>query len=82
MSVAEKLHKTIDELSTEQQQELLDVVNRLVANQPTEPDNAEYQALLAELLMKRYQDHKANPEKAISLDTLTKRMEQKYGRRF
>ena len=82
MSVVEELHKIVDELSESQQQELLEVANQLLAGQHTEEDNAEYQALLGEFLMKRYQEHKANPEKAISLDTLTERMEQKYGRKF
>ncbi len=82
MSVVEELHKIVDELSESQQQELLEVANQLLAEPATEEDNAEYQALLSEFLMKRYEHHKAHPEKAISLDTLTERMEQKYGRKF
>lgn len=82
MSVAEELHKTIDELSEEQQQELLEVANQLLAKSTVEEKDAEYDAILAEFILKRYQDHKAHPEKAVPIETLTTRMEQKYGRKF
>jgi len=83
MSIAEELHKTIDVLSEEQQQELLETARQLLEEKTkAEEDNPEYQALLKELLTERYKHHKAHPEKAVSLDVLTKQMEQRYGRRF
>ena len=55
MNVAEELHRTIDELSEEQQQELLETARELLREKTdTDEDNPEYQALLAKFLMKRY----------------------------
>lgn len=84
MSIAEELHKTIDALSEEQQQELLETARQFLGEQstPTAKDNPEYQALLKELLIKRYEEHKTNPQRAVSLDQITERMSQKYGRQF
>lgn len=79
MSVAEQLHKTIDELSAEQQQELLEVANQLLTEPITKEDNAEYQALLREFLMKRYEHHKAHPETGISAADASRRIRLKYG---
>lgn len=80
MSIAEELHKTIDVLSEEQQQELLETARQLLEEESTvEPDNPEYQALLKELLMKRYERHKANPETGIPAEEAARRIRQKYG---
>ena len=79
MSVAEQLHKTIDELSAEQQQKLLEVANQLLAEPATEEDNVEYQALLSEFLIKRYEHYKAHPETSISAEDASRRIRLKYG---
>ena len=80
MSIAEELHKTIDELSEEKQQELLETARELLSEEDdSEPNNPEYQALLNELLMKRYEYHKAHPETGISAEDAARRIRQKYG---
>lgn len=80
MSVAEELHKTIDELSEEQQQALLETARQLLREESAaEEDNPEYQALLKELLMKRYEHHKAHPETSISAEDAYRRIRLKYG---
>ena len=79
MSVAEELHKTIDELSEEQQQELLETARQLLKESEPEEENPEYQALLKELLMKRYEQHKAHPETSISAEEASRRIRLKYG---
>jgi predicted outer membrane protein len=79
MSIAEELHKTIDELSEEQQQELLQTARQLLEESEPEEDNPEYQALLKELLIKRYEHHKAHPETSISAEDADRRIRLKYG---
>ncbi|MVM40893.1 hypothetical protein GO730_29695 [Spirosoma sp. HMF3257] len=79
MSVAEELHKTIDELSEEQQQELLEVANQLLAKSTVEENDPTYQALLKELLTKRYEQYKAHPETGISAEDSSQRIRLKYG---
>ena len=79
MSVAEELRKTIDELSEEQQQTLLETARQLLEKSDSEEDNPEYQALLKELLMKRYEHYKAHPETSISAEDAYRRIRLKYG---
>lgn len=80
MSVAEELHKTIDELSEEQQRELLATVRQFLREQPVaEESNQEYQSLLKELLTKRYNHYKAHPETGVSGEEASRRIRQKYG---
>lgn len=79
MSIAEELHKTIDELSEEQQQELLETARQLLEESEPEEDKPEYQALLKELLMKRYEHYKAHPETSISAEDADRRIRLKYG---
>ncbi|GAB2576361.1 hypothetical protein [Spirosoma areae] len=79
MSIAEELHKTIDELSEEQQHELLQTARQLLTGHVDEEENAEYQALLKEFLMKRYEHHKAHPETGISGEEASRRIRLKYG---
>ena len=82
MSVAEELHKTIDELSEEQQQELLKTARQFLYAQTeliAEKDNPEYQTLLKELLLKRYEHYKAHPETGISAEDASRRIRLKYG---
>ncbi|QDK82029.1 hypothetical protein EXU85_26850 [Spirosoma sp. KCTC 42546] len=80
MSVAEELHKTIDELSEEQQQELLETVRQFLQEQSVvKEDNSTYQTLLKELLTKRYEQYKAHPETGISAEDASQRIRLKYG---
>jgi len=80
MNVAEELHKTIDELSEEQQRELLKTARQFLQEQSAaEEDNPEYQVLLKELLIKRYEHHKAHPETGISGEEASRRIRLKYG---
>ncbi|QMW00825.1 hypothetical protein [Spirosoma foliorum] len=80
MSVAEELHKTIDELSEEQQRELLVTVRQFLREQPVaEENNPEYQSLLKELLTKRYNYYKAHPETGVSGEEASRRIRLKYG---
>ena len=79
MSVAEELHKIIDELSEEQQEELLETARQLLEESEPDKDNPEYQALLKELLIKRYEHHKDHPETSISAEDAAHRIRLKYG---
>lgn len=81
MSVAEELHKTIDELSEEQQQTLLKTVRQFlqIQTESSEKDNPEYYTLLKELLIKRYDYYKAHPETGIPADEASRRIRLKYG---
>ena len=79
MSVAEELHKTIDKLSEEQPQALLEVANQLLAQPATKEDNPEYQVSVKEFLMKRYEHYKAHPETGISAEDASRRIRLKYG---
>lgn len=81
MNVAEELHRTIDELSEEQQQ-LLKTARQFLqiqAEPPVEKENPEYQTLLKELLTKRYNHYKAHPETGIPADEASRRIRLKYG---
>lgn len=80
MSVAEELHKTIDELTEEQQQELLKTARQFLQPQSTVgEDNSEYQILLKELLIKRYDHYKSHPESGVSAEEASRRIRLKYG---
>ncbi|MBN8822153.1 MULTISPECIES: hypothetical protein [unclassified Spirosoma] len=80
MSIAEELHKAIDGLSEEQQRELLEVANQLLRQQDSpETDSSDYQALLNELLVKRFEQYKAHPETGISGEDASRRIRLKYG---
>ncbi len=80
MSVVEELHKTIDELSEEQQQALLETVRQLLQEELiTEEDKSQYQTVLKELLTKRYEHYQAHPETGVSAENASHRIRLKYG---
>ena len=80
MNIAEELHRTIDELSEEQQQELLKTARELLIKQvQATSDDPDYQALLKDLLLKRYEHYKAHPETGITAEEAAHRIRLKYG---
>ncbi|MBD2701147.1 hypothetical protein IC229_10910 [Spirosoma sp. BT702] len=80
MSVAEELHKSIDELTEDQQQQLLETVRLFLQEQSeTDSNSPDYQSLLSKLLLKRYEHYKAHPETGISAEEASRRIRLKYG---
>lgn len=82
MSVAEELHKTIDELSEKQQQELLETARQLLGEEP-EPDNGrsefESNAELDQELVRRYQHLREHPDQLVSARESNDRVRARYG---
>ena len=80
MNTIEQLQKTIVEMTEEQQYKLLQTARQLLVEQTVEePDNPEYQALLKEFLLKRYEHAKAHPERSSSWNDVKKQTQEKYG---
>ncbi len=66
------------------QLKLLEYANHVafLSEKLTEADVNEYDNPLKELLLRRYEQHKANPEKAITGDELRAQLNAKYGWNF
>lgn len=82
MSIAEELHKTIDELSEEQQQELLETARQLLDGEPEpEEDNPEFEtsAELDQELVRRYQHLREHPDQIVSARESNHRARARYG---
>lgn len=81
MSVAEELHKAIDELSEEQQQELLEVANQLLhklTGHETDTAKSDDTELNRELL-RRYQHLREHPDQVVPARESSKRVRSQYG---
>ena len=82
MSVAEELHKTIDELSEDQQQELLETARQLLEglhnSELSKPDLAVDTDLNQELL-RRYQHLRENPDQVVSARESNSQVKARYG---
>ena len=82
MSVAEELHKTIDELSEEQQQELLETARQLLDGESElEKDNSDFETNteLNQELVRRYQHLREHPDQIVSARESTGRARVRYG---
>ncbi len=81
MSISEELHKTIDELSEEQQQELLETARQLLdgESEPEEDPAFKANADLDQELTRRYQHLRENPDQMVSARESNSRARAKYG---
>lgn len=82
MSVAEELRKTIDELSEEQQQELLETARQLLREDlESEEDNPELKANpeLDQELVRRYRHLRENPDQVVSARQSNDQVRARYG---
>lgn len=83
MSIAETIQQRIEKMSEQDQLRLLEYVNHITFHQEdvSESDKEEYDQLLKEFLVKRYQYAKAqaHPEKAITAEEAALRIRLKYG---
>jgi tyrosine-protein phosphatase YwqE len=81
MSIAEAIQERVTKMSESEQLRLLDYVNYLsfLKGEVSENDVSEYDRLLKELLMKRYQAAKAHPERSTPWKEVQQQIKQKYG---
>ncbi|MCU0352823.1 MAG: hypothetical protein MUD08_03645 [Cytophagales bacterium] len=76
------LHKKIDQLPEDAQYALLEYVDFLAHKYHIGPEpDEEYDALLKEFLLKRYEKMKANRQESLSLEELRDQVNRKYGRK-
>lgn len=82
MSVVEELHKLVDKLSEEQQQELLEVANQLLnrlADHEADAPELESITELNKELLQRYQHLREHPDQVVSARESSKRVRSQYG---
>ncbi len=82
MSTVETLHKVVDNMPEDSQIELLDyILTRYDQYVPlqTETEKQNQQHLLEQLLVKRFNQYKANPDMAVSAEESLRLTRQKYG---
>ncbi|AQG80809.1 hypothetical protein [Spirosoma montaniterrae] len=80
MSIAEELHKTIDELTADRQQELLETARELLRNQTEpEPENPKTDSELNQELIRRYQHLRQHPDQLVSARSSNQTVRDKHG---
>ncbi len=75
MSIAEELHKTIEELTEDRQQELLETARELLREQ-AEPEE---DTGLNQELIQRYKHLRQHPEQIVSARKSNQAVRNKYG---
>lgn len=73
MSIAEELHKTIDELSEEQQQGLLETARELLREESNEDQE------LNNELTSRYDHLRQHPDQVVNARESNQQLREKYG---
>lgn len=81
MSIVETIQQRIEKMSEQDQLRLLEYVNHItfLHEDVSEADKEEYNRLLKEFLVKRYQYAKAHPEESKSWSVIKDQVNQKYG---
>ncbi len=82
MSTLETLHKAVDNMPENMRLDVLEYIalryDEYLPTQ-TEAEKQEYDALLKQLLLKRYDHYKTNPETAITAAESRRRTYDRYG---
>lgn len=81
MSIAQTIQQRVDSMSEHDQLKMLEYANHIafLREDTSDADVEEYDRLLNELLMKRYQEAKAHPERSVSWQEVKERVREKYG---
>ncbi len=81
MSIAETIQQRVGNMSEHDQLKMLEYANHIVflREDISNEDIEEYDRLLNELLMKRYQEAKAHPERSLPWKEVKERVRAKYG---
>lgn len=81
MSIAEAIQHRVSKMSESEQLKLLEYVDYVsfLKGDVSENDVAEYDRLLKELLLKRYQEAKAHPERSTPWEGVQTQVKRKYG---